>query len=219
MKTFILSALFLLFFLTIVSVSFAQNTFPSTGNVEIGSKLHVMGDIIWGNTGSTLGVDQGGAIELRGEKTVNYIDFSNDLTSDYDMRIILGGDDVLNILGGGLYVSGKIKANEIKVETPLSIPDYVFEKDYKLLSLREVEAYIKKNKHLPGIPSAQEVKNDGGLDLGLMNIKLLEKVEELTLYLISEKKENEELKAKNEDLNTKLDRIEDLLKKVVQKSK
>jgi hypothetical protein len=81
-----------------------------------------------------------------------------------------------------LSVNGKIRAKEIKVETA-NWPDYVFAKDYALPSLKETEKHIHENGHLPGIPSANEVKSNG-VDLGEMNAKLLQKVEELTLHLI-----------------------------------
>lgn len=76
-------------------------------------------------------------------------------------------------------------------------PDYVFAKNYKLKSLEEVENYIKKNKHLPGIPTAEEVK-EKGVNLGEVQAKLLEKIEELTLHMISLEKKN---KALQEEIN------------------
>ncbi len=88
-----------------------------------------------------------------------------------------------------LSVNGKIRAHEIKVET-LNWPDYVFAKDYQLPTLQETEKHIKENGHLSGIPSAEEVKANG-IDLGEMNAKLLQKIEELTLYLIEIKKDVE----------------------------
>jgi hypothetical protein len=81
-----------------------------------------------------------------------------------------------------LSVNGKIRAHEIKVETA-NWPDYVFGEDYQLPDLTETELHIKANGHLPGIPSAAEVKNNG-IDLGDMNAKLLKKIEELTLHVI-----------------------------------
>ncbi|MBL6448707.1 hypothetical protein JMN32_20510 [Fulvivirga sp. 29W222] len=96
-----------------------------------------------------------------------------------------------------LAVEGKIGAREIQVKTG-TWADYVFEEDYKLADLSEVEKYIKENKHLPGIPTTAEVEKDG-VNLGEMNVKLLEKVEELTLYVIELKKEIEELKELNKD--------------------
>lgn len=93
-----------------------------------------------------------------------------------------------------LAVEGKIGAREIKVTLANPWADYVFNKNYKLKPLSELEQFIQKNKHLPGISSAKEVKENGGIDLGQMNLKLLEKVEELTLYVIELKKENDEIR-------------------------
>jgi len=85
-----------------------------------------------------------------------------------------------------LSVNGKIRAHEIKVETN-NWPDYVFAKSYLLSTLQETEKHINENDHLPCIPSAVEVKANG-IDLGEMNAKLLQKIEELTLHLIELKK-------------------------------
>jgi hypothetical protein len=80
--------------------------------------------------------------------------------------------------------------------------DYVFSANHKLLPLEDLEASINANKHLPGIPSATEVK-EKGIMLGDMQTKTMEKVEELTLYLIQLSKENKELKARLEKLENK----------------
>lgn len=98
-----------------------------------------------------------------------------------------------------LAVEGKIGAREIQVTAVTPWPDYVFEEGYSLADLSEVEKYVKEHKHLPGVPAATEVEEDG-VNLGEMNVKLLEKVEELTLYMIELKKENEELKSRIEKL-------------------
>lgn len=90
-----------------------------------------------------------------------------------------------------LIVNGKIKAKEVVVETGWA--DYVFENGYNLKSLIEVESFIKVNKHLPEIPSAKEVEANG-VDLGEINMLLLKKVEELTLYIINQQKEIDALK-------------------------
>jgi len=121
-----------------------------------------------------------------------------------------------------LAVNGKIRAKEIKVE-PTGWSDYVFEDDYKIASLAEIEKYIKANKHLPEIPTAKEVAANG-VDLGEMNKLLLKKVEELTLHLIQKDKELVETKKLMEstktDLTEKLElqearliKIENILKK------
>jgi hypothetical protein len=100
-----------------------------------------------------------------------------------------------------LAVEGKIVAREIQVTLQSPFPDYVFASEYKLRSLFSLENYISKNKHLPGIPSAAEVEKEGGIQLGDMNVKLLEKIEELTLYVI-------ELNKKNEEINKKVEKLE-----------
>ncbi len=87
-----------------------------------------------------------------------------------------------------LAVKGNILANEIKVKVDISeYPDFVFKRDYNLWPLLEVDQYIKEYGHLPGIPTTTEVQD--GLNLGAMNVKLLQKIEELTLYLIEQQKE------------------------------
>lgn len=90
-----------------------------------------------------------------------------------------------------LTVKGKIHAQEIRIDLagPL-VPDYVFTDDYNLKSLQEVENYIKENKHLPEIPSAKEIEKNG-LMLAEMNMHLLKKIEELTLYSIEQNKKVE----------------------------
>ena len=92
-----------------------------------------------------------------------------------------------------LAVGGKIVGQEVIV-TLDNWADYVFEDDYELKSLEEVEDFIESNKHLPDVPSAQEVE-ENGVSLGEMDAILLRKIEELTLYMIDLKKENEALKA------------------------
>ena len=84
-----------------------------------------------------------------------------------------------------LAVNGNIRAKEIKVETGWA--DYVFEDNYSLPTLEEVESHIKEKGHLINIPSAKEVE-ENGIQLGEMNKLLLEKIEELTLYIIQQEK-------------------------------
>lgn len=116
-----------------------------------------------------------------------------------------------------LTVKGKIHTQEVRVDMsgPL-VPDYVFAEDYKLKSLEAVEDYIKGNKHLPEIPSATEIEKNG-LMLAEMNMNLLKKVEELTLYMIEQQKKNKEqtteietLKKENQVIKLMLERISKL---------
>ena len=99
-----------------------------------------------------------------------------------------------------LDVAGTITATEIKVEAQTA--DFVFEEDYQLKSLEEVEQFVQENKHLPDVPSAKQME-ESGVGLAEMNKLLLQKVEELTIYMIEQNKINklqaEEIKALKED--------------------
>ena len=95
-----------------------------------------------------------------------------------------------------LAVNGTIGARVVRVTQTTPFPDFVFESDYNLMPLNELEQYVKTNKHLPEIPRAVEVVADNGIDLGEMNTKLLQKVEELTLYIIEQNKRIEKLEQK-----------------------
>ncbi len=107
-----------------------------------------------------------------------------------------------SIPGNKLEVNGTIRSQEVIVEAT-GWPDYVFSPDYDLLTLAEIEAYIKAKGHLPEVPSAKEVEEEGQ-HLGEMQQLLLKKIEEMTLHLIDLKKENEALKERVEILeNTK----------------
>ncbi|MBP9879676.1 MAG: hypothetical protein WBP31_05725 [Chitinophagales bacterium] len=93
-----------------------------------------------------------------------------------------------------LSVDGKVMCEELKVQMSGSWPDYVFADDYTLPTLYELEASIKQNKHLPGIPSAAVVEAEG-IEVGAMQVQMMEKIEELTLYIIELQKQIDALKA------------------------
>lgn len=94
-----------------------------------------------------------------------------------------------------LSVVGKVMAEEVRVELNGSWPDYVFGKDYKLMQLDKLKEYIQTNNHLPEIPAASDMKE--GIEIGKMNKLLMQKVEELTLYVIRLNEEIEKLKTGN----------------------
>lgn len=95
--------------------------------------------------------------------------------------------------GYRMAVFGKILSEEVVVELRASWPDYVFKKEYKLLPLAELDKFVKKESHLPEVPSAEQVEQSG-IELAKLNTVLLKKVEELTLYVIELNKQVEELK-------------------------
>ncbi len=112
-----------------------------------------------------------------------------------------------------LAVKGNIHAQEVKVDLNGAVaPDYVFKEGYNLKSLEEVQNYIKEHGHLPNIPSAKEME-ENGIELGEMNMKLLEKIEELTLYIIEQNRKIDELKNDNDKLQKLEQRIIYLEKK------
>jgi len=104
-----------------------------------------------------------------------------------------------------LTVKGKIHANEVIIDMnyPIAVPDFVFKPTYKLMPLSEVEQYVKKNSHLPEIKSAGEITKNG-MSVGEMQNKLLQKVEELTLYMIEQQKTINQQSAKIDELEKKM---------------
>ncbi len=104
--------------------------------------------------------------------------------------------------GYKLSVKGKLMCEEARVQLSGAWPDYVFADEYELPTLQAVEASIKINKHLPNMPPAAEVAKNG-FDLGDMNKRLLEKVEELTLYIIQLKKDNDAVVERLNKIETK----------------
>jgi uncharacterized coiled-coil protein SlyX len=113
----------------------------------------------------------------------------------------------VSIPAGSTYkmaIKGGIITEKVRVATngTLAWADYVFEPDYKLRSLFEVENFIKINKHLPDVPSALEVSQNG-IELGEIQATLLQKVEELTLYVIEQNRKIERLEKKVKRLSRK----------------
>jgi hypothetical protein len=100
-----------------------------------------------------------------------------------------------------LRVNGTIIANKVQVKSNVWA-DYVFKDNYDLPSLNEVKLHIEENKHLPGIPSETEVK-ENGVNVGEMQVKLLQKIEELTLYVIQQNEKIQVLESKLSKLENK----------------
>jgi len=116
------------------------------------------------------------------------------------MSIMDGGDVLIGTtnetagLGYKLRVNGKVICTELRVQTNGAWPDYVFHDEYKLMPLHDLKKYILTENHLPNIPSASEINAQGGFDTGDMQSRLIEKVEELTLYILDLQNQVNELK-------------------------
>ena len=106
-----------------------------------------------------------------------------------------------------LAVDGNVICEEVRVILSQFWPDYVFEEEYELLSLSEVEEEIEETGHLPGIPSAEEIEEEG-LDLGDITVSQQEKIEEVFLHLIKMEKELNTLKEENASLKAKMAKLE-----------
>ena len=92
-----------------------------------------------------------------------------------------------------LAVGVNIICEELVVKLKSDWPDYVFKKDYKLMSLRELSEFIKLNNHLPGLPSANSIETTKEINVGEMQQILLQKIEELTLYILEQDRKIEKM--------------------------
>jgi len=117
--------------------------------------------------------------------------------------VLIGAQNLEPAVGYMLNVGGKIICEEVRVQLTAAWPDYVFEPEYKRISLTDLESTVKLQKHLPGIPSAKDVSSTGGISLGEFQQKLLEKMEELYLYMFELNNENKELRTQVEVLTKK----------------
>lgn len=114
--------------------------------------------------------------------------------------VFIGTNDFVKGSGYKLRVGGKIYSEEVRVQLQANWPDYVFEKNYKRLSINELEKYVTEHKHLPNIPSSEDIEKNGQ-HLGEVQRLMLEKIEELSLYIIELKKEIDVLKLQQHEKN------------------
>ena len=196
-KLFLLVVAMVMFSMNMNAQDIQNNSFKLNNDwPDLMMRRYVSGDMVWKRA------------LVAQSSTILAINYNNNFT---DGVRIMGKAYFTSNVGIGtnhpdsrLTVKGKIHCEEVKVD--LSVPaDYVFEKyytgdselnkDYVMPTLEEVEAYTKENKHLPEIPSAQEIK-DNGLKLKEMTNLLLQKIEELTLYTIEQEKRIKALEAK-----------------------
>ncbi|MBD1263215.1 hypothetical protein HZY62_21695 [Maribacter polysiphoniae] len=211
----------------------------SNGNVGIGTTVTSNGILtINGDSYSGLRIENDvplkeASIRFRSKNVLGTF-FQSDISSFYDGNVGfigikaphnntpgVGYDFVVNSLGNvgigttsldsKLAVNGNIHAKEVKVDL-MGWPDYVFNENYDLPSLKEVEKHINEKGHLINIPSAKEVEANG-IELGEMNKLLLEKIEELTLYVLEQEKKLKNMKVLEEQVGELKLAMEGVLKK------
>ncbi len=181
------------------------NLFKDQSNIGSGSvigQINFRGPNHWGGLIVARSVGSWGSNSNQAGTQLEFWTQDNTINSNLGVKMVLNhngnvGIGTTNPGSWRLAVNGAIRAKEIKVETDWS--DFVFEDDYELPTLQEVENHIKENGHLKDIPNAEEVEKNG-VFLGKMNSKLLQKIEELTLYTIQQEKKIKKLEKKNEEL-------------------
>lgn len=255
---------FALVFALFSTVALAQNTFPATGNVGVGTTTPIVNLDVLNSSISPSGIlnigffgsrttikgatnTTGLYVQKRDILSVNpttqmriqsvsgqnlsksYIDFESGTSTNTTrgalvfghnelelmrinqngkVRISNGANDLPTPDGYRLFVEEGILTEKLRVavKTTANWADYVFTDTYKLMPLNEVEKFTKENKHLPNVPSAKKMVEEG-LNVAEMDAKLLEKIEELTLYLIEQNKQIEKLIEQNkqiEELKTEI---------------
>lgn len=169
-----------------------QNMQIAAGNLDVVGNIRLGGThIITNNPNNHLVLDAGpgGLIAFRNTTVLG------NPTNYKDLMVVTGT--------GNVVVYGKLEAKEVKISNS-PVADFVFEPDYQLPSLTEVEQRVKADKHLPGIPSAKEIEANGGVSVGDMQAKQLQKIEELTLYMIEMNKQLSALQQENARLNAEV---------------
>jgi|GEM_PF-6493926 len=181
------------------------NNQPATFNIRPGA----VPDRFWLGTQTnhllTIGVNGRGLVNFLPDRCTIFYKSGND---DADINI-----SAANRARYALFVEGGIMSEDYMLGPRNSWADFVFEKDYQLTSLSDVEAYITENQRLPEMPSALEVAEEGYC-LHEMNVKLLQKVEELTLHSIRQNKEIEQLKQVLDSYRSLSAKVEELEKKL-----
>lgn len=171
------------------------SSISTTGRVIIGTGGFFMSDATWIRTHNEKSIWAGnGGFGADGGLSIGY----GGAVSPVGGAIIAGsvGIGTKITANAKLSVKGKILAEEFEITTDVPASDYVFEDEYNLMPLSEVELFINNNKHLPEVPSAKQFK-ENGYKVGQMDDLLLRKVEELTLYVIEL---NKQLEATREEL-------------------
>lgn len=177
--------------LTVTDDAAVGNNLSVVANAGIGNDLNVGGDaMISQNLSVTMDAGIGQHLTVAGQADIGtHANVGNNL--NVGSNVSVGGIAVP--AGYRVAVDGRIICEEVLVNLSEDWPDYVFSPDYQRPNIKEWEAFIAENHHLPGLPAAAEINAQGGFDLGETNRLLLEKIEELTLMLIDQQAQLEQL--------------------------
>ena len=194
----------------VASMAVADSLFvDANGKVGVGSNtpatpLHVVASpTTIGAGNAVLKLENAGALAFQFDDSSNngggnsFWNFTG-AAGDAEFRISRSGTGKTEMVldsSGNLTIAGNLTT------AAGPVPDYVFNDEYQLKSLDEVEAFINENSHLPNIPSAKDYASKGGVNISELQMKMLEKVEELTLYTIQQEKTIRSLQAKVEALS------------------
>ncbi|KAB2859499.1 MAG: hypothetical protein F9K09_01745 [Flavobacteriales bacterium] len=156
------------------------------------------GPVLFGYLGGALATKQGTATKnILTWNTNGHVNINSDGTQESKSLTIydeISDRDVFRVMS-----NGNVFATELTIKLKEDFPDYVFAKDYQLMPLAELDNFITKNKHLPNIPNAKEVE-ENGLNVSEIQVKQMEKIEELTLYILELNKRLEKLEKENTSL-------------------
>jgi hypothetical protein len=215
--------------LDVVGVAKVSNHIWSNGSLSVGADINTFSKCFIANTNRTAAIQVKATGNTQPYQRLLFFEYDNadtkilEVTNTSTSRspFILKADGAMDIDNGvtntlhlgtdGMFsisnntrktfvveANGLTRARKIKVDADVWA-DYVFEDNYKLMPLADVESFLKEHKHLPSVPSEKVMKEEG-IDLAEMNVKMMEKIEELTLYLIQQNKELEKVKAELETL-------------------
>lgn len=194
-----------------------QNSGTGSSNVAIGYNAGNHGNSFYsflsGNNNIAIGANTIIKHDQNNQLNIGNAIYGEGLSGNGAGKIMIGSNDFTKMGTNTFAVNGSALFTKATVKLFGNWPDYVFEKDYKLKPLTELEQFIQKNKHLPEVPNQKEI-GENGIDLGANQAILLKKIEELTLYTIAADKKITDQQKQIEELQQSKILLEKLLKEI-----